>query len=299
LKQIATAIGQGKRSARGAGFARALGQTIADERLQPAYRAELLRLPNQSDVAREIGSNVDPDNVYKAHRQLMRQVGTALGNVLEDVYEAMADERSAFSPDAASAGRRALRNAALTLLTARSKPADLKRLSQHFFKASNMTDEAFALFLLAAKDVPERGKVLAHFFDRWKGDHLVIDTWFAAQAQSPLPAAFAEITGLTRHPLFSLTAPNKVRALVGNFAMGNPVQFNRADGAGYDFVVQQVLALDQFNPQIAARMLGAFRSFKALEPKRRLLARKALQRVAKAQKTSRDVYEIVTKMLEP
>ncbi|MDO9384210.1 MAG: aminopeptidase N [Hyphomicrobiaceae bacterium] len=299
LKQITAALGEGKRSTRGAGFAKALGQTIADESLEPAYRAELLRLPSQADVAREIGRNVDPEHIYRAHRQLLRQVGTVLGSTLEDIYRRMTPKTEGFSPDADSAGRRALRNAALTLLTARGKPADHTRLANHFFKASNMTDEAFAMFLLAASDVPERATALQRFFDRWKADHLVIDTWFAAQAQSPLPRAFPEIEALTRHPLFALTAPNKVRALVGNFAVGNPLQFNRADGAGYDFVVSQVIALDQFNPQIAARILGAFRGFRVLEPKRRSLARKALQRVAKAQKTSRDVYEIVSKMLEP
>ena len=299
LMQLTTAFGEGKRSSRGTGFAKALGQTIADERLDPAYRAELLKLPSQADVARELGRNVDPEHIFRAHRQLLRQVGTVLGPTLEDIYRRMTPKKEAFSPDAASAGRRALRNAALTLLTARGKAADYARLANHFFKATNMTDEAFALFQLAASDVPERPKALEHFFERWKADHLVIDTWFAAQAQSPLPRAFAEIEALTRHPLFALTAPNKVRALVGNFAVGNPLQFNRADGAGYDFVVSQVIALDQFNPQIAARILGAFRGFRALETKRRSLARKALQRVAKAQKTSRDVYEIVSKMLEP
>ena len=299
LKQVTAALGEGKRSTRGAGFAKALGQTITDESLEPAYRAELLRLPSQADVAREIGRNVDPEHIYRAHRQLLKQVGTVLGSTLEDIYRRMTPKKEGFSPDADSAGRRALRNAALTLLTARGKPSDHARLANHFFKATNMTDEAFAMFLLAASDVPERATALQRFFDRWKADHLVIDTWFAAQAQSPLPRAFPEIEALTRHPLFALTAPNKVRALVGNFAIGNPLQFNRTDGAGYDFVVSQVIALDQFNPQIAARILGAFRGFRVLEPKRRSLARKALQRVAKAQKTSRDVYEIVSKMLEP
>ena len=86
---------------------------------------------------------------------------------------------------------------------------------------------------------------------------------------------------LTRHPLFSMKNPNKVRALIGTFAMGNPVNFNRPDGRGYDFVADRVLELDAFNPQIAARMLSAFRSWKALEPQRRRVAKKTLQRIAK------------------
>ncbi len=103
---------------------------------------------------------------------------------------------------------------------------------------------------------------------------------------------------LTRHPLFSMKNPNKVRALIGTFAMANPVNFNRPDGRGYDFVADRVLEIDAFNPQIAARMLSAFRSWKALEPKRRRVAKKTLQRIAKAKPLSHDVFEIVSKMLE-
>ena len=148
-----------------------------------------------------------------------------------------------------------------------------------------MTDRAHALLLLASYGGADAERALADFYDRSKGDHVVIDTWFAAQALSPLAGTLRKVEALTRHPLFALTAPNKVRALIGTFAMGNPVQFNRPDGTGYRFVADQVLALDRINPQIAARMLGAFRSWRALETGRRGHARKALQRVARDQTT--------------
>ena len=148
----------------------------------------------------------------------------------------------------------------LTLLAARGTAADETRLSDHFFKASNMTEEAHALMLIAGRNSPDRDKALKRFYDRWHDDHLVIDIWFAAQAISPTRPALAKIKALTKHPLFSLTAPNKVRALIGNFAMQNPVQFNRPDGAGYDFVIRNVAAIDKFNPSIAATMLGASRT---------------------------------------
>lgn len=257
----------------------------------------MLRLPSQSDVAREIARNVDPNLIFRAHRQLSSLMGETLGARLEDLYDEMKPERT-FAPDAAGAGRRALRNAALTLLAARGRPADRARLTQQFLKAPSMTEEAHALFLLAAQETPDREKALKRFYDRWRHDHLVIDTWFAAQAQSPLPSTLKTVKALTGDPLFSRTSPNKVRALIGHFAMQNPVQFNRPDGAGYEFVAGEVLAINAFNPQIAARMLGAFRSWRALEAGRRGHARRALQRVAKTPGLSRDVYEIVTKMLE-
>ena len=139
---------------------------------------------------------------------------------------------------------------------------------------------------------PERAKAFDRFYERWKDDHLVIDNWFAYQAASPSPSALATVEKLTRHPLFSIKNPNKVRALIGTFAMANPVNFNRPDGKGYDFVADRVLELDAFNPQIAARLLSAFRSWKALEPERRR-GKKTLQRIAKAKPLSHDVLEIV------
>ncbi len=297
LVTIVEALAAGRRPARGQGFARALGAIVGDDRLEPAYRAEILKLPSQSDIAREIGHNVDPALVARAHGQLARRVGRALGPTLEGLYTAMTDH-GRFSPDAAAAGRRALRNAALTLLAARGTPTDRARAAAHYFKSANMTDQAHGLAILAQRDDADRRRALDDFRDRWQGDHLVIDTWFAIQAQSPLPRTLDDVRALTRHPLYAATTPNKVRALIGAFAMQNPLQFNRPDGKGYDFVAAEVLELDRFNPQIAARMLGCFKSWRALEPGRRALVRKALHRVAKAPNLSRDVYEIVSKMLE-
>lgn len=113
-----------------------------------------------------------------------------------------------------------------------------------------------------------------------------------------MPRALDDVKALVTHPTFALTAPNKVRALLGTFALQNPLQFNREDGAGYVFMVDKVLELDTFNPQIAARMLGCFKSWRSLEANRRALVRRALLKVAKRPELSRDVFEIVTKMLE-
>ena len=290
-------LAKGKRAPKGQPYAKALGAIVMNDALEPAYRAELLRLPSPSDIARVIGKNVDPALIHSAHRQLSTLVGRTLGPLLEDIYDEMAED-GPFSPDADSTGRRALRNGALTLLTARRSNRDLARLSKHYSKASNMTDRAHALFLLAAHSGLERERALNDFYKNWKGDNLVIDTWFAAQALSPLAATLRQVKKLTEHTLFSLTAPNKVRALIGTFAMSNPVQFNRPDGTGYAFLAEQVVALDRLNPQIAARMLSAFRSWRALETGRRGQARKALQRIAKTKGSSPDVQEIVSKMLE-
>ncbi|MFZ4807051.1 MAG: aminopeptidase N [Hyphomicrobiaceae bacterium] len=278
-------------------FASALGATISRDEVEPAYAAELLKLPSEADIAREIGRNVDADAIHAARRAMLKEIGRQLARPLGEIYLRMS-ESGPFSPDAASAGRRALRNVALTLLTARDGRADRARLVAHYETATNMTDQAHALFLLAAKSGQSSRDALADFYDRWKNDHVVIDTWFSAQAMSPASATVSRVRALTRHPLFAYHAPNKVRALIGSFALQNAVQFNRADGAGYAFVADQILEIDRFNPQVAARLLGAFRSWRSLKPDRRKLAKAELVRIAKASNLSRDAYEIVTKILE-
>jgi aminopeptidase N len=257
----------------------------------------MLMMPGEADIARVIGRNVEPMAIHRARRGLRRQLGSLLGEQLADAYHEYA-QPGPYSPDATSAGRRGLRNAALGLLTARGKPEDIKRTAEHFRSASNATDEITALALLTDVRTPERQTALDAFYARWKDDHIVIDHWFTLQAVSSLPNTLATVQRLMGHPLFSLRNPNKARSLIGAFATGNPVNFNRADGKGYTFVADRVLEIDAFNPQIAARMLGSFRSWKTLEPERRKLARAALQKVKKAPKLSRDSVEIVSKMLE-
>jgi aminopeptidase N len=297
LLQIYNALVQGKRSSRGASYGRAIRAALADRKLQPAYKAELLRLPTPADLAREVGRDVDPALVHRAHKLFSKRVAIELGPELEDLY-ASQSSRKPYDPDAASTGRRALRNAVLSLLTSRATPKDIDRLRAHYFSARNMTDQAHALNLLAHLAVPARDEALAHFLDRWKGDDLVIDLWFGAQALSSLPGTLATVRTLTRHPNFKLTTPNKVRALIGSFAMGNLLQFNRPDGEGYTFVGDQVLVLDGINPQMASRVLSSFRSWRSLEPVRRGLARKTLIKIGKTAELSRDVHEIVSKMLD-
>jgi aminopeptidase N len=278
-------------------YAAALAMALDSPNIDDAYKAELLKLPSLSDIARDKTSNVDHTAIDAAHRAMSRHVATRLSSLLEKLYTTSTTP-GAYVPDAASAGRRALRNAALTLLTSRGTPADHARLENQFTSATNMTDSAHALALLAGLEIPGRQRALKSFFDRWKDDHLVIDMWFAVQAQSRLPSTLETVKDLTGHSLFKLTTPNKVRALIGTFALSNPLQFNRPDGAGYTFLAEKVLEVDKINPQVAARLLGAFRSYRSLEPKRYAFAAAALSKVAGTNHISRDIGEIVNRMIE-
>jgi aminopeptidase N len=297
LVKAVRAIRAGKRPERASALIEALGSTLGNERLDPGYRAQFMFLPSESDLARVIGRDVDPLAIHKARKALRKAIGTTLNSALVEIYRKH-EVAGPYSPAAEAAGRRSLRNVALGYLASRGRSEDITRLAAHFTNARNATDEVAALAMLSEMRSPERAKAFERYYQRWKGDHLVIDNWFAYQAASPLPSTLATVVRLTRHPLFSIKNPNKVRALIGTFATGNPVNFNRADGKGYEFVAARVLELDAFNPQIAARLLSAFRSWKTLEPERRRAAKKTLQAIAKAKPLSHDVFEIVSKMLE-
>ena len=160
-----------------------------------------------------------------------------------------------------------------------------------------MTDRMAALDTLTMHDSAGRAGPLEDFYKRYADDPLIIDKWLALQAAIPEPATLDRVRALTKHPAFSVANPNRVRALIGSFAQVNHTQFNRADGAGYDFVADIVLELDPKNPQVAARIVGAFRSWRALEAKRRERAQATLRRVAQAPSLSRDVHDIVARTL--
>jgi aminopeptidase N len=297
LIEAIKALRAGGRPAKPNAFVAALGVTLADDGLDPGYRAQFMFLPSESELARVIGRDVDPLAIHNARKGLRKAIGTALQERLLETYRRY-EVKGAYSPAPEPAGKRALRNAALAYLTCRGRPEDVARAAAHFASARNATDEVSALALLSELRSPERTKAFEDFYQRWKGDHLVIDNWFAYQATAPLASTLATVIKLTKHPLFSIKNPNKVRALIGAFATGNPVNFNRRDGRGYAFLAERVLEIDAFNPQVAARLLSAFRSWKALEPERRRNAKKTLQRIAHARPLSTDVTEIVGKMLE-
>ena len=278
------------------GLMGALGAILADAELEPAFIALTLTPPSEPDIAREIGRDVDPDAIFAARRHLRVLTGKRLGPALADTYSRMITP-GPYRPDAGSAGRRALKNVCLDLLAATDASEAILRASSQYENADNMTDRMAALETLALHDRPERTAALEDFYARYADDPLIIDKWLALQAMIPEPATLERVRALTEHPAFSMTNPNRVRSLIGSFAQGNSTQFNRPDGAGYDFVADIVLALDPKNPQVAARLMNAFRSWRALEAGRRARAQATLRRVASAPSLSRDVGDIVARTL--
>jgi len=262
----------------------------------PAFAALMLAIPTEPDIAREIGHDVDPDAIFAARSSLRREIGNRLTPGLFDHYRRLSESRP-YRPDPVSVGRRALRNICLDLLAASGREDARSMASRQYEMADNMTDRMAALSTLALHDRSGRTAVLDDFYTRYADDPLIIDKWFTLQATIPEPETLDRVRALMAHPSFSFSNPNRVRALIHAFAMANQKEFNRADGAGYNFIADIVLALDGKNPQLAARLLATFKSWRALEPVRRVLAEAALRRVASGASLSRDVSDIVERTL--
>lgn len=297
------ALIQGFRAVRGQkepqfaeGLVRAAGEMAQDESLEPAYRALALTLPGESDIAREIGANIDPDAIFVAREELVQTIARENLEVFQMQFEAMRDD-GPFRPDAASAGKRALRNVLLDYLAVAS--GDPTAVALQYEVATNMSDKAAALGSLAHR-FPAEAKTqeaLASFERTYGSDPLVLDKWYLIQATAPGAHAVETVRSLTAHPGFSLTNPNRVRALIGAFSTLNQTGFHRPDGVGYQFFADTILEIEKRNPQLAARLATALRSWRSLEPMRQQAAREALLRIAAVGDLSSDLRDIVERTL--
>jgi aminopeptidase N len=257
----------------------------------PAFAAEALALPAESFLAEQM-EVVDPDRLHESRNALRREMARALKGDFLQTYEKL-KSTGAYSPDPASAGRRALRNLCLNYLGELGMSA---LAYEQFKRADNMTDSMAALSVLANLDCAERQPALDAFYARWHDEPLVVDKWLAVQASSRLPGTLFNVIKLLKHPAFDIKVPNKVYALIRAFG-SNHVRFHAADGGGYAFLAEQTIALDALNPQVAARMARAFDRWKKFDEGRKAHARRQLERVRDTQGLSKDVAEIVSKAL--
>jgi aminopeptidase N len=276
----------------------ALGRALADPRLDPALRERLLILPSEGFVAEQL-QVVDPTALRAARNAVRDEIGRGLAPTLHAIVESMPPVLP-YSSDAVSAGRRGLHNAALGLLVEAGLPGADALAAAQIAATDNMTDRLGALAALVHSASPRREAALDDYAHEFADEPLAMDKWFMLQAtmhRQPGDAPVLErVRALMSHPAFSMRNPNKVRSLITAFCGGNLAEFHAADGSGYAFWAEQVLALDALNPQIAARLSRAMDRWRKFDAPRQTAMRAALERVA-AQARSADVREIVGKSL--
>ena len=283
-----------------AAFAEALEACLKDDRLEPAFKALILALPSESDLA-QMMNPIDPAFIHARRVALKAELSSRLSATARALYDGM-ETPAVFSPDAGAAGRRSLRNALLDLLLAgyeasEDKPALTALAEAHFARASNMTDMTGAIqALMSVQGVPYQ-RALDSFYARFRNEPLVIDKWFALQAGCPHPETLKRVESLKVHPDFDARTPNRWRSLVQAFA-GNQSVFHDGSGAGYAFLTEQILKVDSFNPMTAARLVEPLSRFRFYAEPYSGMMRKALETITAAPKLSKNVAELAGKALD-
>ncbi len=277
-------------------FAEAMGRALSDQASEPAFKALLMGLPTESDLA-VVGAPADPAAIREAREALRSRLAIHLGDILRRVHGGL-QEAGEFSAGSEAAGRRALRNAALELLSADPRTVNVERAQGHFRGAGNMTDAMGGLSALMLMGGEPFEAALAEFYARWKAEPLVIDKWFAVQARSPAEDVLGRVLGLTAHPDFDARNPNRLRALIQTFASANPARFHDPSGAGYRFLTDQILTVDSFNPMVAARLIEPLGGWRRYKPELGQLMRAQLQRIVATEGLSKNVFELASRALE-
>jgi aminopeptidase N len=272
----------------------ALRVTLNDTSLDPAFREQVLALPSEALIAEQM-TVIDPQAIHIARQYLKRSLAKRLKDDLIAVYHANAVEGD-YRPDATSAGKRALRNLALSYLSELDDPAMHALAQLQDETANNMTDRVAALASITNSSAAYKAQALSRFYDDFKEEALVVDKWFALQATARTTDVNT-VRSLMEHPAFTLKNPNRARSLIFSFCSGNPSAFHATDGSGYRFWAEQVIALNALNPQVAARLARTMDRWRKYTLAQQEKMQQALQLVADTPNLSRDVHEVISKAL--
>ncbi|MFY7837129.1 MAG: aminopeptidase N [Novosphingobium sp.] len=272
----------------------AMGAILDDTALDDLMRGELLILPGEAYLAEQL-TRADPTRIFAEREGLKRW----LGETLKEKWLALHDRCSAvpYSLEATARGARKCKTQALVYLAAADPTKAARRAKAQYDAATNMTDRQGALMVLCSLDCPEREAALADFHARFEGNMLVTDKWFSLQAGSLNPRVTEHVKALCQHADFTMTNPNRVRALWMAFA-ANAQAFHREGSEGYRLIADLILKLDPINGNVAARFVPYLGRWKKVDEGRAALMRAELERIAAEPTLSRDVREQVSKSLE-
>ena len=278
-------------------FAEALGKCLDNVKLDDAFKALILVVPSEAEITAAIGKDVDSDMVYHGREAVRIGIANLLHERLKKAF-IQTGENGPYKPDTLGTARRSLRYTLLTMIAAADADAGIALAQQEFTKPDNMTAEMAAIVCTRNLDRPEHDQMLAEFYARHLDDHLIIDKWFGLNAAIPGADAAKRIERLLKHEDFKLSTPNRVYALVAGFANSNATGFHAADGQGYRVVADVIIALNAINPQVAARLATAYRSWRLYNVERRNHAQREMQRILATPALSNDVFEIISRTLK-
>ncbi|MDD5578072.1 MAG: aminopeptidase N [Methylobacter sp.] len=276
-------------------FINAFKQVLEQSWDDLSYFSLLISLPSEIYLAEQM-QVIDVDALHKAREFVVLTLAEQLQTQFRTLYLANNREESG-QFDAGAIGRRRIKNTCLSYLGKLENAEIQKWAATAQNTAKNMTDQIAALAVIVNNPHPAQHSCLDNFYRQWQAEALVIDKWFALQASSPMPDTFAKVLSLMKHPAFDLKNPNRVRALIGAFSQANPLHFHAANGQGYQFLADQIIALNTLNPQVASRMVNALTSWRRYDEARQELMKAQLKRIISTEAISSDVYEVASKSL--
>ena len=275
----------------------AVEKVISDDLLDNAFKALLLGVPSEAELW-DGAENIDPLRYHQAREALLDTLAVHfLPKWHELNRQAAQQEHQSYEYSPEAAGWRTLRNVCRAFVL-RADPAHIETVAEKYGEmAQNMTHEWGILSAVNGNESETRNRLLAQFADKFSDDALVMDKYFALVGLSCRSDTLQQVQTALQHPKFSLENPNKARSLIGSFSRNVP-HFHAEDGSGYRFIADKVIEIDRFNPQVAARLVQAFNLCDKLEPHRKNLVKQELQRIRAQEGLSKDVGEIVGKILD-
>ena len=275
----------------------AVEKVISDDLLDNAFKALLLGVPSEAELW-DGAENIDPLRYHQAREALLDTLAVHfLPKWHELNRQAAKQENQSYEYSPETAGWRTLRNVCRAFVL-RADPAHIETVAEKYGEmAQNMTHEWGILSAVNGNESDTRNRLLAQFADKFSDDALVMDKYFALVGSSRRSDTLQQVQTALQHPKFSLENPNKARSLIGSFSRNVP-HFHAEDGSGYRFIADKVIEIDRFNPQVAARLVQAFNLCNKLEPHRKNLVKQELQRIRAQEGLSKDVGEIVGKILD-
>ncbi len=276
-------------------YIKAISTVLTDTFTDPGLLAEALSLPSLKGLITSM-HDIDIHLLNQARDFIKKTLADALEIEFLSVYNQNFVE-GPYRVQSEDIAQRSLKNTCLSYLMCTDNPDIVRLCKQQYHDANNMTDAISAITMFVHHESDDSQELLNDFYSNWKDNALVMDKWFITQATSPANSALENVKELMNHECFSLTNPNKVRSLIGAFGSANLTNFHRLDGLGYEFLADQVIALNVLNPQVASRMVSLFNSWKQFAKANRKLMKKQLVRIFETEKLSPDVFEIVEKTL--
>ncbi len=277
-------------------YLQSIGMVLNETNVNYAESALLLSLPSEAILAEQM-EIIDPDAIYNSRLWLKEIIAQEYGKTFQTLYESI-EIKHGYRPNAEDSAKRSLKNRALEYVVHYKTSEGRDMAFSHCTNADNMTDRWAALCVLNQLECRQREEALSSFMKDFYDDALVLDKCFMLEANSPLEGTLGRVKALLSHPRYEAKNPNRIRALIGTFARNNAVGFHDSGGQGYAFIAEQILTIDRFNPQVAARLASAFQNWSRYDENRKNYMRNELERIRRDSSLSPDVSEIVRKSLQ-